>query len=204
MSSYWSPLGVLDIFDSLFFSAPAFGVGLDSWACANVAVTAARSAAERIRFRFVMVFAVRSGLGALGAVYFALGVVSVRVGLLGARHDAQGVPAALRFLLAQSKGPWLLGAVVAGLAAIALSHGVEAAMGKRRSVPARIGLAFNAIGYAALAITAARLLLHVSADGPPLERTGVSWLLRESWGPVLVEIIGAAVAIGGLYELYQG
>jgi len=148
--------------------------------------------------------AVRSGLGALGAVYFALGVVSVRVGLLGARHDAQGVPAALRFLLAQSKGPWLLGAVVAGLAAIALSHGVEAAMGKRRSVLARIGLAFNAIGYAALAITAARLLLHVSADGPPLERTGVSWLLRESWGPVVVEIIGAAVAIGGLYELYQG
>src|SRR5262245_42055797 len=98
--------------------------------------------------------AVRSGLGALGAVYLAIGVVSVRVGVLGAARREQGVPAALRFLLAQPKGAWLLGAVVAGLAAIALSHGVEAALGGRRSVPARIGLAFNAIGYAALAITA--------------------------------------------------
>jgi hypothetical protein len=148
--------------------------------------------------------AVRSGFGALGAVYFAIGVVSVRVGLLGAGLHEQGLPAALRLLLAQPKGAWLLGAVVAGLAAIALSHGVEAGVGRRRTPLSRIGLAFNAIGYAALALTAARLLLHVSAGGPSLQRASVSWLLEESWGPLVVEIVGIAVAIGGLFELYQG
>lgn len=149
-------------------------------------------------------FAIRSGLVALGAIYVALGLVSARVAFLGARRHEQGVPAALRFLLGRPNGAWILGAVVAGLAAIALVHGVEAAAG-RRGVVARIGLAVNALGYATLAWTAGRLLLHVEkSPGGSLQRAGVSWLLGERWGPAAVEAVGVAVVLGGLWELYQG
>lgn len=148
-------------------------------------------------------FAVRFGLGALGAVYVALGIVSARVALLGARRHEDGIPGALRFLLERPKGPWILGAVVAGLAAIAVVHFVEMAVGPGGTL-FRIGQAVNGIGYATLAWTAARLLLHLKKAGTSLEHVGLAWLLGETWGPAVLAGVGIAVAAGGLWELWQG
>jgi len=147
--------------------------------------------------------AVRSGFGALGAIYVALGIVSARVALLGARRHEEGIPGALRFLLEQPKGPWILGAVVGSLAAIAVVHCVEAVTGHRGAI-VRIGQAMSGIGYAALAWTAGRLLLHLKRGGGALEREGLTWLLGEAWGPMVLEVVGAAVVAGGLWELYRG
>ncbi len=147
--------------------------------------------------------AVRFGLGATGAVYVALGVVTARVALLGAERREAGIPGALRFLLEQSNGPRILGAVVAGLAAIALVHLVEALTGSRKTLT-RLGLAANGFGYATLAWTAAGLLFRLNAGGAPLEREGASWLLEESWGSRALMAAGLAVAAGGLWEGYQG
>ena len=123
----------------------------------------------------------RAGFGATGAIYFALGIVSARVAFLGTRKKEAGIPGALRFLLAQPYGDLLLGAVVAGLAAIAVVHLYEAA-GKKRKGLFRLGLAINGIGYLTLAWAAARLLFHVEAGSGSLRKTGVTWLLAESWG----------------------
>ena len=145
---------------------------------------------------------IRLGLLALGAVYVAMGVVSARVAFLGARSE-EGVPGALRLLLEQPRGPRILAAVVAGLAGIALVHLVEAVTGRRPGL-VRAGLAANALGYGALAWTAARLLFHLGRGGQSLEQVGISWLLGESWGAMLLEAVGAAVVAGGLWEAYQG
>ncbi len=148
-------------------------------------------------------FAIRFGFWALGAVYIALGIVSARIAFVGAQRRDLGMGGALRFLLEQTRGPWILGAVVAGLAAIAVAHAAEAVAGKSGAFR-RIGLGVNAIGYATLAWTATRLLLHVREAGPSLQRTGVSWLLGESWGPAALDVAGAAVIVGGIWELWQG
>jgi hypothetical protein len=140
---------------------------------------------------------------ATGLVYLAMGVVSARVAFLGARNREEGVPGALRFLMSQPHGSLLLGAVVLGLGAIALVHAVEAATGKR-GLRARAGLAANAFGYAALVWTSARLLLRLGRGGESLEHAGITWLLGEAWGATLLEIAGAAVIVGGLWEAYQG
>jgi Domain of Unknown Function (DUF1206) len=145
--------------------------------------------------------AMRSGLGALGAIYFALGAITWRVAL-GARRSEQGIPAALRLLLDQPHGALILGALVTALGAIAVIHVVEA-FTRRLGLVARIGMFVNGIGYAALAWTAGRLLLHLDRSGS-VPKAGVSWLLGESWGPTVVEVIGGAVIAGGLWELYQG
>jgi len=148
-------------------------------------------------------FAIRSGLGALGAVYVALGLVSARVAILGASRREQGIPAALRFLLSQPRGPWILGAVVVGLGAIAAVQLGESAF-SRRGVAARLGLAASGIGYGILAWSAGRLLLHLKAGGADLQKAGVSWLLGQAWGPALLEVVGVAIAAGGLWEIFLG
>jgi hypothetical protein len=145
---------------------------------------------------------VRLGLLALGAIYIAMGAVSARVAFLGARRE-EGVPGALRFLLDQPRGLRILGAVVAGLAGIALVHLLEAVTGRRPGW-VRAGLAANALGYGALAWTAARLLFHIGRGGQSLERMGISWLLGEAWGATLLELVGAAVVAGGFWQAYQG
>jgi hypothetical protein len=148
---------------------------------------------------------IRLGLAASGLVYVAMGVVSARVAFLGARNREQGVPGALRFLLEQPYGARLLGAVVVGLIGIALVHGVEAATGTgHRGIAARVGLAVNAIGYAALAWTSARLLFHLGQTGGHSERESIAWLLGVPGGALALELVGAAVIAGGLWEIYQG
>ena len=149
----------------------------------------------------------RAGYFAIGLVYLAMGFVSARIAVLGARDRDHGVLGALRFLLDRPHGAWVLGAVVAGLAAIAAAHLVQSLRGPGGAVK-RIGLFVNGFGYAALAWTAARLFLHVRS-GPnegegSLERAGVSWLLSESWGAAVLEIAGVAVVLGGLWEIGQG
>jgi len=148
---------------------------------------------------------VRAGFLAIGTIYVAMGVVSARVALLGARDRVDGVPGALRFLLDRPDGAWLLGAVVAGLGGIALAHVVRALRGPGGAIP-RIGLAVSGFGYAALAWTAGSLLLRAGrrARGVSLEREGVSWLLAESWGAFVLEAVGVGVIVGGLWEIVRG
>ncbi|MEP6994260.1 MAG: DUF1206 domain-containing protein [Acidobacteriota bacterium] len=146
---------------------------------------------------------IRFGLLAIGLVYVAIGVVSARIAWLGARNRDEGVPGALRFLMEQRYGVVLLGAVILGVAGIAASHAVEAIRGGK-GIVARVGLAANAIGYAVLVWTSARLLLHLGNRGASLEHEGISWLLRASWGATFLEIVGSAVIVGGLWEVYQG
>lgn len=147
--------------------------------------------------------AVRAGLGATGAIYVALGIVSARVAVLGARRHEDGIPGALRLMLAQPYGAVLLGAVVAGLAAIAAVHLIEALFGRRPALT-RIGLGVSGFGYAALAWTAARVLFHLGKSGGKLERAGVAWILGESWGAGVLEGVGIVVAAGGLWEIWRG
>ena len=146
----------------------------------------------------------RAGLFAIGVVYVAMGIVSARIAVLGARDRDHGVLGALRFLLDRPYGGWLLGGVIAGLAAIACAHLAQAVRGPGGAWK-RIGLFVNGFGYAALAVTAIRLLLHVrgGADSS-LERQGVSWLLSESWGAAVLEIAGVGVVLGGVWEIGEG
>ncbi|MET0619291.1 MAG: DUF1206 domain-containing protein [Thermoanaerobaculia bacterium] len=149
----------------------------------------------------------RAGYFAIGLIYVAMGYVSARIAVLGARDPDHGVLGALRFLLDRPLGAWVLGAVVAGLAAIAGAHLVQSIRGPG-GVVKRIGLFVNGFSYAVLAVTATRLLLHLrvrpAAGGASLERQGVSWLLSESWGAAALELAGVAVALGGFWEIGQG
>jgi hypothetical protein len=152
---------------------------------------------ERMRSFFV-----RAGLAALGLLYVAMGVVSARVAFLGASEKGQGVPGALALLMAQKYGPWLLGAVVAGLAGIALASVVGALRGGGRRGE-RLLQAVNAVGYGILTWSATRALLSLDR-GTNLQRAGASWLLTHPWGPPLIALVGLVVGAAGLLEMWLG
>src|SRR5262249_31794540 len=114
-----------------------------------------RSPQRRMRSFFI-----RTGLAALGLLYVAMGVVSARVAFVGASEKGRGGAGALTFLLERPYGPFLLGAVVAGLAGIAMSNAVGALRDGRGS-GARLLQAVNAVGYGILAWSAARALLNL-------------------------------------------
>jgi hypothetical protein len=145
----------------------------------------------------------RAGIGALGTIYFALGWMSARLALQGARHPDAGLPGALRVLLDRPRGPWILGGIVLGLACLSGVRLAEA-FGGRRAWWARIGSALNGFGYAVLAWSATRMLLHIQGGDEAVEKEGVAWLVSRPWGATALEAVGAGIAAGGLFEGYQG
>ena len=48
------------------------------------------------------------------------------------------------------------------------------------------------------------MLFHVESGGGSLRKTGVTWLLAESWGAAVLALVGFIVAGGGLWEAWQG
>jgi hypothetical protein len=147
--------------------------------------------------------AARAGFGAIGTIYFALGCMSAGLALQGARHPDAGLPGALRVLLDRPRGPWILAGIVFGLAALSGVRLAEAFRGGKAPW-ARVGSALNGFGYAALAWSATRMLLHIQGGDEAVEKASVAWLVSRSWGAAVLEVAGAGIAAGGAFEAYQG
>src|SRR5437667_8115793 len=99
------------------------------------------------------------GYAAMGLVYVTIGIIAARIAFLGARDHLAGMHRALAVLLQQREGRWVLSGVAAGLACFAVWRTIQTFSG-RGGLIARAGWAVTAIGYAALAWTAASLVLR--------------------------------------------
>src|SRR6185503_16670862 len=96
----------------------------------------------------------RVGYAAMGLVYVTIGIIAARIAFLGARGHLAGVHGALSALLQQWQGQWLLSGVAAGLACFAVWRAIQTFSG-RGGLLLRLGWGITAIGYGALAWTAA-------------------------------------------------
>ena len=68
----------------------------------------------------------RLGIVARALVFGMIGALLIRAGWRFAGYHAQGMAGALRAIQAQPYGPWLLGAVAAGLAAFGVFQFLQA------------------------------------------------------------------------------
>lgn len=145
----------------------------------------------------------RVGFVALGAVYIALGALAVRVALEGskARGRVGGFAAAFRFLLSQPHGPLVLGLIAAGLAAFTASRLADASS-RSLSIAARVFAFVDAVGHAALAWIAVRLILRIRRGFD--SRSALGWVLAHEWGPGLLTAAGIAVLAVGAVQVAQG
>ena len=153
----------------------------------------------------------RIGFAAKGVVYLLIGLLALQAaaGTGGGTTDQHG---ALRVLLRQPLGRWLLGIIAVGLFGYALWRGITAVADpeahgrsdwKRKFV--RVGFAGRAIVHVALAWYAAKLALGSGggSDGDMAE-SRTAQLMAAPFGVWLVGCVAIAVAGYGVAQIVRG
>lgn len=155
----------------------------------------------------------RLGFAAKGVVYFIVGLLAAQAafGAGGRTTDTRG---ALQAIVSQPFGKFLLTILTVGLIGYALWRLAEAIFDPEHSGQAndtkrvikRLGYAFSAVAYGALAWTAIRLIIGSGGGSGNSTQDWTARLLAQPFGQWLVGLIGViviSVGISYLYEAYK-
>jgi hypothetical protein len=138
----------------------------------------------------------------MGLVYATVGFVAARIAFLRARGRVAGLHGALSFLLGQKEGRRIVTGVAVGLGCFAVWRTIQT-FSARGGMITRAGWAITAIGYAALAWTAAALVLRLPR-GESFERIGVGRLLPHPAGRIALQAVAAILIVTGFVAVVQG
>lgn len=153
----------------------------------------------------------RLGYAAKGVVYLIVGGIAAR-SALGSGGRVEGSRGALRTILEQPFGRFLLGLVALGLAGYALWRFVQAALDPEHggrtdggAAARRAGYAVSGVIHTGLALAAARMVMGRGGGGGD-DRGTVHWtatLMRQPAGRWLVAAVGLGIVGYGVYALYR-
>ena len=138
----------------------------------------------------------------MGLVYVTVGFVAARIAFLRARGRLAGLHGALSFLLGQKEGRGIVTGVAVGLGCFAVWRTIQT-FSARGGMITRAGWAITAIGYAALAWTAAALVLRLPR-GESFEHIGVGRLLPHPAGRIALQAVAAILIVTGFVAIFQG
>ncbi len=166
----------------------------------------ARSAIQRESGRDVLQALAALGLVARGLVYGVVGFLAFKVAI-GAGGKTTSQSGAMRTIAREPLGKVLLVALAIGLGAYAGWRLIEAVAGSRPdddgALQRRVSAIASAIAYAALCVTAVKILAGAHAsNGSP--RPAAAGILGWPGGPVIVAIGGLVVVGVGAYQGYKG
>jgi hypothetical protein len=149
----------------------------------------------------------RVGLVARGVSYGIVGVLALELAL-GAGGEATGQQGAMKTIARQPFGKALLIALAVGLASYAMWRLIRAAIGRgtqqRDSGLDRLSGLAAGIGYAALAVTAVKIVSGASTSGSNSPRKATGGVLDWPAGTVMVALAGAILIGVALYQGYRG
>lgn len=151
--------------------------------------------------------AVRVGLACYGVVHLLVAWLALQL-VLGSGQGKASSTGALSQLARTPFGNALLWVVAGGLFALALWRLTEAAFGYREKDGTdrtfkRAGAALKTVLYAALGYSALKIALGGGSSGSGTD-TLTAKLMSMPGGPVLVALVGVAVAAYGLGLVYRG
>ncbi len=168
-------------------------------------------AAKQAAYSPVMEALARIGYAVRGLMYVAIGAISLQaaIGKSSSPADQIGAIAAIGHL---ASGRILLWVMLVGLAAYALWGVVRAIVdpfhkgSDTKGWLARLGYLVSAATYAFFAFATYGLIRGTGSGGSGSNRTiqFVTQLMQMPAGRILVAVIGLAVLIGGLYQIYAG
>lgn len=150
----------------------------------------------------------RLGYAAKGAVYLIVGWLAMRASM--AAGEAEGATGALRSLVDEDGGRWILMVIALGLLAHVAWRVVQAVMdpehrgerGDAKRLAMRVFYAISAVIYGSLAVTAWQLSRGRS-EGDDDRSTWIAWLLDKPFGSWAVMLIGLGIIGYGLHQLYK-
>ena len=148
----------------------------------------------------------RVGLAARGLVYLLLGVLAFAVAL-GSRSTQVDQKGVLTELLSRPLGGFLVALLALGFACYAVWRFYEAATGVpgtgRRAWP-RAQSGFRGLVYAFLTFTAIAVLLGSRQSQGAQQKGVVAEVMSHEGGRWLVLLVGLAVVVVGLTQIYEG
>ena len=149
------------------------------------------------------------GWVAKGIVYFLFGATAMQIARQQRTDDEASTTGALTQILEQPGGRVLLAVMLVGIVLYFLWRVLSVAVIRGNDLSAwahRVGYGFSAAFYAALAYTAARLVMRgsegASDDGSTVERVSRS-LLESTWGRVIVILAGVVTIAVGLFFIIR-
>ncbi len=172
------------------------------------AVGSARRGGEAVARRREFVWLARAGLVARGVSYGIIGVLALKLAV-GSGGKATNQRGALKTIAQQPFGQLLLIVMALGLAGYAIWRLVRAGIGhgtrEKDSTGERLAGLASGVAYAALCITAVKILVGASTSGgansPQKTTAGV---LAWTGGTLIVGLTGAVLIGVGLYQGYKG
>lgn len=174
----------------------------------SVGVRGAQRGGEAVARRPEFAWLARVGLVARGVSYAIIGVLALKLafGSGGKATDQRG---ALQTIAQQPLGKALLIGMAIGLAGYATWRLMRAALGhgaqQQDSKMQRVGAAVSGLGYAALCVTAVKIIVGANSGGgvnSPKKTTG--GVLEWTGGTTIIAGIGAILIGVALYEGYKG
>jgi hypothetical protein len=151
----------------------------------------------------------RLGYAAKGVVYLIIGGIAARAAF-GSGERVQGSQGALRTILEQPFGKFLLGLVALGLAGYALWRFVQAGLDPEHGgrtdgggAAKRVGYAISGVIHAGLALAGARMVMGGGGGGGDRTDDWTATLMRQPAGRWLVAAVGLGILSYGAYALYR-
>jgi hypothetical protein len=149
----------------------------------------------------------RVGLVARGVSYGIIGVLALEVAI-GAGGKTTGQQGAMRTIAREPFGKGLLIALAVGLASYAMWRLIRAAIGhgtqQRDSALDRLGGLAAGAGYAALSVTAVKIVSGASTTGSDNPKKTTGGVLDWPGGTVIVGVAGAILIGVALFQGYRG
>ncbi|AFY54543.1 protein of unknown function (DUF1206) [Rivularia sp. PCC 7116] len=150
----------------------------------------------------------RFGYASKGTVYFLVGLLAVQAafGGGGKTTDTEG---ALKTLVQQPFGQFLLAAIAIGLISYAIWRFIEAindpeGKGKDlKGIATRLSYVANGLAYATLAWSAVQIIIGSASGNSDSKQDWTERLLNQPFGQWLVGTIGAGVIAFGCYYIYR-
>ncbi len=174
----------------------------------SVGFSGAQRRGEAVARRPEVAWLARMGLVARGVSYAIIGVLALKLAFRSG-GKATNQRGALETIAHQPLGKALLIGMVIGLAGYATWRLLRAALGhgsqQRDSTFERIAAAASGLAYAALCVTAVKILVGANSSGganSPKKTTG--GVLEWTGGTTIVAVIGAALIGVALYQGYKG
>jgi hypothetical protein len=172
------------------------------------AVASARRGGEALGRRPEFVWLARAGLIARGISYGVIGVLALKLAV-GSGGKATNQRGALKTIANERFGQALLIVMALGLAGYAIWRLVRAGIGhgtrEADSTGERLAGLASGVAYAALCVTAIKILVGASTTGgansPQKTTAGV---LAWTGGTLIIGITGAVLIGVGLYQGYKG
>jgi hypothetical protein len=172
------------------------------------AVRGAQRSGETVARRREFAWLARAGLVARGVVYGIVGILALKLAV-GSGGKATTQRGALMSLAQEPLGEALLIATAVGLAGYALWRLVRAGIGhgseQDDSRLRRVAGAASGLAYAALCVTAVKILTGANSSGgtnSPKQTTG--GVLGWTGGTVIIGVVGAILIGVALFQGYKG